>query len=172
MRFLTHKEVLNMAITLFTENGWTYIRSPIFRTINKKPIFMNNTDNREDYILVERGDKFTLERKSTTTQVGEPIKVHGNLGQVHPDAIFVKPPNDEFVTIEVKPEFCGLPEIFRGIGQTVYFLPFKNFRPYLVIPEDWYIPLKQVFSELYMMGVVIYTKANMRVVQQPAEPKS
>lgn len=62
------------------------------------------------------------------------------------------------LVVEIKPSRIGQEEIYKGIGQTIIWLPQKEFRPVLVIPESYLPKIKPTFDELgERVGLISYT---------------
>jgi hypothetical protein len=60
---------------------------------------------------------------------------------------------------EVKPSIAGRQEIQKGIGQAIFWLPFKNIRAILVIPDEETQWVEPIFRELNeRSGLLVYDK--------------
>ena len=82
----------------------------------------------------------------------------------HPDAVFEK--DGSLFAMEIKPEYVTLGEIQRGIGQCALLLACPEYKPYLVISENWYGELVSVFIRLNWLGVITYKGKQMRIAQE------
>lgn len=149
MEFLTHRHVEAILKTFMEEHGW--------RRIERGKYNFGNID-------AKPGKGWRLKERTS----GKPR--HGSAGILYPDAVFTKgsvSENSTKIVAEVKPENVKMPEIMRGIGQSVRFLPFRKVKPYLVIPTKWYEILLSVFKELPRIGIITYdNKGRMKIAQR------
>lgn len=72
-----------------------------------------------------------------------------------PDRIYTR--GEDVLVFELKPDNCLNGEIDKGIGQSLWYLPYKV-KPYLVISESWVQQYKLVFSHLPELGVLQYSE--------------
>lgn len=153
MADLTHRQVEVLLKTFMEEHGW--------RKIERGTYNFGNIEARP-------GKGWRL-RKETSDNPRR-----GSAGILYPDAVFAKGSINENsikIVAEVKPENVEMPEIMRGIGQSVRFLPFRKVKPYLVIPIRWYEILSLVFKELPRVGVITYNNEGSMKLAQRAEDK-
>lgn len=87
-----------------------------------------------------------------------------DLFRKRPDRIYTK--GEEVLIFELKPENCSNNEIDRGIGQCMWYLPYRV-KPYLVIPQSWAQEYTLVFEQMSFLGVLQFlADRNLSMVQK------
>ena len=97
------------------------------------------------------------------TQDWVKVKISNELFKRKPDRMYTK--GSLVLIFELKPENILQPEVDRGIGQCMGYLPYRV-KPYLVIPEVWATYYRKIFAQLPFLGVLQYS--NELSMVQPA----
>lgn len=103
-------------------------------------------------------DDFMESKNWLKVKVGKDYK-----GRCRPDRVYTK--GTDILVFEIKPFNITRGEIYKGIGQALWYLPYQV-KPYLVIPDHWVSSFQKTFSHLPFLGILQYSDRDFSVYQR------